>query len=417
MIAKSNHARGIAAAILAALCAFALVGCQNVVDGPDMTLAPGDAPTGTPDAISTPDPWTIEGEVDYSQFDDGSIPAKNPWQYLFDNPDGLDIQQYPVGETVEIGGMTVRAMIARGKSADADTVWELYMRVDDVTRQLGTLEIPFDISWLHLSLTAIDFEGDGFDPYDLMIYASDPYALTFMYGGGATNPYLGRIYRVTASGGASALYNDYSAVSGARYIYPEYSYDGETLVLKDDNMAVSNHYSPLHDNAEWHSFNVLEDFEVIVVSEGESSKVVIPAGADVILGVPPNPHGAYGEALGSVFCEDIEVYAEALDIRGYVNYEWLKGSGCIDGDITVTEYLVMTADYEFDMLTDGGDYAKSVLSEGTLVRFVTYNPYEQTVIFETYEGERGMIYGSEMPGFNTTLPAGERLFCGGSYPN
>lgn len=79
---------------------------------------------------------------------------------------------------------------------------------------------------------------------------------------------------------------------------------------------------------------------------------------------------------------------------------------------------MLAIDYEFEMLKEDGEYANEMLENGTMVRFVTYNPELHVVIFETYDGRRGRIQTEEQGDFNYYVDdegKHRRLFIGGDY--
>lgn len=412
-----NRALRIAAILMAILAVMTTLGC-NRIDEPVTTQTPSaDTPAPQISLGPTVDPMTMADELTYSQFVGNGGESNNPYCYLIDNPDNLQIQQYAVGETVQIGEMTVRAIITSSKEYLPQTTWDLYINVNGDAKHVGTMETPFFIKEMKVSLTAIDFEGDGFDPDDLMINMHGlPYIETYMYGNAENNPYAGRIYRVTANGDVSAEYRC-SNLAGNRMIYPEYRYDGEALVLKSNDMTVSNHYCPLHDNEDWYSFEVIKEFEIQGIdASGMPAAITVPAGSTIQLTNPPDANGPYGDSFEREHTEDLYVLTEYGD--GYVNYEWLKESGCIKGDITIIEYLVLAIDYEFEILKEDGEYASEILEKGTMVRLVTYNPEMHVVIFETYDGRRGRIQMDGQGDFNSYVDDEGKhrsLFIGGEY--
>lgn len=299
-----NRALRIAAILMAILAVMTAFGC-NRTNEPVTTQTPSaetPAPQTTPGP--TADTMTMADELTYSQFVGIRGESNNPYYYLIDNPDNLQIQQYAVGETVQIGEMAVRAIITSSKEYLPQTTWDLYINVNGDAKFVGTMEIPFCIEDMKVSLTAIDFEGDGFDPDDLMINMHGfPYIETYTYGNAENNPCIG-IYRVTASGDVSAEYRC-SNLAGNRMIYPEYRYDGEALVLKSNDMAVSNQYFPLHDDEEWYSFEVIKEFEIQNSDASGQPTITVPAGSTIQLTTPPDINGPYVDSYETEHTEDV----------------------------------------------------------------------------------------------------------------
>ncbi|MDO4567340.1 MAG: hypothetical protein Q4B99_00110 [Clostridia bacterium] len=351
--------------ITALVCAM-LAMCFAACDG-----AGPAAPThGVTHSSDNPGALRVDNEIDY----DLKL-ADPPYAVSVYNPRGLGIIDASAGETVSVGGMSVRLMIGLPHADGAGPeMWNIYIAVNGDVRRVATVYAAHKRS---VSLIALDTGCDGFDTSDLFVAFDEPYSnTTYRY----TEPDIAHNGRIAAADYNALTLASRETIAGTRYMYVNYRLDALTMErVEEESYTISSHF--LSQEREY-EFKILGQLTLHL--PGGLSET-IERGWTIDQFLPPLP---YTPRIVRVRVRDWKDPNTFVD--GLVDYDALTNGRITSADPTVLEYCVLKRDLPADVLTGSGYYEEILLASGTRVRFESYAPGPPSYIyFSTYAGEAG----------------------------